>query len=210
MTHYAVLVVLEDLQPGASVKAIDTAVQTQLEPFYEGGEWFADGTRWDWWTVGGRWHDAYYCGPVFRIGDLDLEKQQQHARRQATRTWEHALLDSGNTDTWRELVYGIKADHTYEQYLEAQTPKQVPMAMTFVRRRHWHENGRVGWFGGETLTECEQQGKEPRVCRYRHADSEAIISSYNMSDEDWAAQFRERFIVSLPPNTLCAVVDCHV
>jgi len=34
---------------------IEDAVTVQMAPFYEDGGWFEDGSRWDWWGIGGRY-----------------------------------------------------------------------------------------------------------------------------------------------------------
>lgn len=47
MTHFATLV----LTTGGG----DDEVERLLAPYDEAGEWFADGSRWDWWVVGGRY-----------------------------------------------------------------------------------------------------------------------------------------------------------
>lgn len=43
MTHFAGIV----LYPTTDIDAL-------LEPYNEDGEWFKEGSRWDWWVVGGR------------------------------------------------------------------------------------------------------------------------------------------------------------
>lgn len=51
--HFPVLVIV----PGEPETAIAHA-DALLEPFCEDGEWGRDGSRWDWWVVGGRWTGA--------------------------------------------------------------------------------------------------------------------------------------------------------
>lgn len=36
-------------------RVIEKAVAHQMQPFDESGTMFADGSRWDWWQIGGRW-----------------------------------------------------------------------------------------------------------------------------------------------------------
>lgn len=47
MSHFSTWVLIED---GAEV---EPRVTELLAPY--DGEWFADGSRWDWWQLGGRW-----------------------------------------------------------------------------------------------------------------------------------------------------------
>jgi hypothetical protein len=53
MSHASLIVALsrEQLNKAGSV---EKAVEFQMEPFDENGEWFKDGSRWDWWVIGGR------------------------------------------------------------------------------------------------------------------------------------------------------------
>lgn len=48
MSHAAVLIALDPTDD------VDSAIEEQMAPFDEGAEWFADGSRWDWYVVGGR------------------------------------------------------------------------------------------------------------------------------------------------------------
>jgi hypothetical protein len=54
MSHASCIVALspEELSKHGSV---EDAVAWQMLPFDENGEWFAEGSRWDWWQVGGRY-----------------------------------------------------------------------------------------------------------------------------------------------------------
>ena len=47
MSHAVVLVAI---RPTDDVEA---AIAEQMQPFDENGEWFADGSRWDWYQIGG-------------------------------------------------------------------------------------------------------------------------------------------------------------
>lgn len=52
MSHASVLIALspEDAKVG-----LEQAIEFQMEPFNEDGDWFKDGSRWDWYVVGGRY-----------------------------------------------------------------------------------------------------------------------------------------------------------
>lgn len=54
MSHASVIVALspEQIQEHGGIQE---AVSWNMEPFDENGEWFEDGSRWDWWVIGGRY-----------------------------------------------------------------------------------------------------------------------------------------------------------
>lgn len=55
MSHASIIVALSPDDLAAVGGDVKKAVAHQMEPFDENGEWFKDGTRWDWWTIGGRY-----------------------------------------------------------------------------------------------------------------------------------------------------------
>jgi hypothetical protein len=54
MSHASLIVALSPADI-ATCGGIEAAIAHQMAPFDENGEWFAEGSRWDWWQVGGRW-----------------------------------------------------------------------------------------------------------------------------------------------------------
>jgi hypothetical protein len=50
MSHFCTLVLIPQGCPEPEKKVAEL-----LAPYSENGEWFADGSRWDWWQIGGRW-----------------------------------------------------------------------------------------------------------------------------------------------------------
>lgn len=59
MSHASVLVALspDDLQRAGG--NVEEAVKHQMEPFDENGTWFREGSRWDWWSIGGRYSGRF-------------------------------------------------------------------------------------------------------------------------------------------------------
>src|SRR5688500_14258938 len=51
MSHASVLIALD---PPVNRSEIDELIAEQMMPFDENGEWFRDGSRWDWYQIGGR------------------------------------------------------------------------------------------------------------------------------------------------------------
>lgn len=54
MTHFATIVLIGgEINPKDRAQ-VENAVIPLLAPYDENGEWFKDGSRWDWWVIGGR------------------------------------------------------------------------------------------------------------------------------------------------------------
>lgn len=58
MSHASVLVAVspEEVKKHGSIQL---AVVHQMEPFDENGHWFKEGSRWDWWVIGGRFSGRF-------------------------------------------------------------------------------------------------------------------------------------------------------
>lgn len=59
MSHASILVALSPEDIKEADNDIEKAIGHQMAPFNEGGEWFADGSRWDWWQIGGRFSGRF-------------------------------------------------------------------------------------------------------------------------------------------------------
>jgi len=207
MSHANVIVAL----PGATpARRVELAVDEQMAPFDENGEWFRDGSRWDWWVIGGRYSGCLGEGKdIVRRGDLDLDQLRRERATEAIEIWhkEHA-------GTWAR-EYGIEPSDTAEIYAARCAAKPVS-AYAFLSGHYWREGGRLGFFG-TAKTECEVQAEqEPldaetvlRVCVHRDEQTGAAIASFN-SAPDWDEKFFSRFIERLSPDTWLVVVDYHV
>lgn len=54
MSHASLLVAVDVVNP-SDRSEVHAAVSFQMEPYDENGHWFKDGSRWDYWTIGGRY-----------------------------------------------------------------------------------------------------------------------------------------------------------
>lgn len=54
MSHASLIVALSPADIGAAGN-INAAIAHQMAPFDEDGEWGGEGSRWDWWSIGGRY-----------------------------------------------------------------------------------------------------------------------------------------------------------
>ena len=101
MTHFAVLVLTNEKDD------IRAAVDKLLAPYDENGEFFREGSRWDWWEVGGRWRNAllpFDHAPVsevptdIRVTAIVTPDGQWHERGRPG--WWGAILDERPDDEW--------------------------------------------------------------------------------------------------------------
>ncbi len=217
MTHFPVIVALtkEDLERSdGDVKA---AVAAQLEPFSEGGEWFKDGSRWDWWVIGGRFSDRFAIGAnAVLVSQLDPAARIAKARAGAAACWAEASArwekEGKRSEAWDSIAYGINPDDTEETLIERWAAASATLhASAFVVGRTWNEANRSGWFGTTIETAQAMTGDidERQVLNSNVAERgcAAIVAWPN---GDWRAEFERRFIAGLAADTTLVCVDCHV
>ncbi len=231
MSHACVLVAVA---PTADVEA---AVAEQMAPFEENEEWFADGSRWDWYQIGGRWTgklDGYdpnadpandesceLCGGMGTRTD-QLGRDSGHHTREpnvddgvCVRCGQAGCGCRGYCNACGGAGHKQKWPTQWAQHAGDVAPKRVlandVTAYAFLRGRTWNERERMGWFGSSTATECERAGVEQaKVCTHIDEKTSAKVVSWGDEDKRWNAKFYKRFIAPLPDETLLVVVDFHV
>lgn len=201
MSHALLLVAI------APTDDVEGAVAHEMEPFNENGEWFKDGSRWDWWQIGGRWAGHYGEDNVMAVGDIDLEQIKERRTKELKENHAAALADTKIGREHLEFLYGVKPDESLDAYLTRMLRGVFPAPYAFLRHRCWNERERMGFFGMGAPTECERQGKDTHICSWEQAG--ARIVSWGDSDS-WGEKFYERFLANLPDETLLVTVDYHV
>lgn len=223
MTHCVILVAV----PNGTSEEIENAVAHEMAPYDENGEWFRDGSRWDWWVIGGRfvgWLSEYEPRK-------DPRNHEQCDLCGGTGTRRDAIARANNfkegycngcsheKDITGREGWRVKWPSSWVPYdgdvMPAAQVKAISRkiaASAFLRSRHWHEGDRAGWWGGTAATEDEIRDAptEARL-KFRHDDgTEALITTYKESRDDWNARFSERFLANLPDDHVVVVVDYHV
>jgi hypothetical protein len=89
MSHAIVLVALDDIDPAVNLDknehihgVIEDHVEEQMAPFDENNEMFRDGSRWNWWVIGGRWDGVLMGKNIVRRKDLSPAKFLAHSQRE--------------------------------------------------------------------------------------------------------------------------------
>ncbi len=221
MSHACVLVAVDVVNPSDRAE-IEAAVQFQMEPYDEGGEWFADGSRWDWYQIGGRF-TGY-------LSDYDPRKDERNMERcdtcGGTGVRPNGLAEFGQE--WfdgnngcngchgkgRRLAYSFRPFDGDVLQVKQLSATHAKAASAFLRERHWHEAQRMGWFGSTIASECElKAGDDPDVLTRRcvtTGNENARIIVWNEPWEIWEREFKKRFLEPLKPETVLVVVDYHV
>lgn len=115
MSHFSVLVITPPDQD------LEATISKLMEPFNENGEGFREGSKWDWWQIGGRWSGLINGKNTAPIGELPENIEtfavltpdgKWHERGQGG-WWGHIADDKG--DAWKkeftEAVAKYAPDH---------------------------------------------------------------------------------------------------
>lgn len=169
-------------------------------------------SKWDWYQIGGRWEgllkaksgvkmhspgvfgsskhanepDRYDCA---LIKDLDFTPDEEDIK-QARRYWEVVVEGSPLMpgENAKDFMSFYKKEYYVRRYKDKETYAKISSSfMTYAVVTPdgvWHEKGQMGWFGCSSET-----------------DDESL---------DWDLHFKERFIDSMPENTVVTIVDCHI
>lgn len=213
--------------------SIELAVDAQMQPFQETNEWFEDGTRWDLYSIGGRWtgkltaydptkdKDNYescrFCGGTGTRGDIAYGPEAEWARQPTPAG--HPVIGKGCNS-----CYGTGSRLKFESEFKeignichrSELTDESLKAYAFLRNQTWYERGRLGFFGMPASTECERKameegGEYDGRCLHTCPKTGARIVSFDEeSDDRWPNLFFARFIRNLPPDTTLVVVDYHV
>lgn len=199
----------------AAADAIHAVVAWEMEPFDENGTCFKDGSRWDWWSIGGRYEGRLLGGEIIYRHELSDEAMAKAAEDRVRDWWpEYLEAQKAMSPDMLKFVWDLPPDATLESEIERAKSKRVS-AYAFLRNRRWCENGRLGWWGATAKTECEVKAEEKGDdfkgrCIHKDEASGAQIVTFNDDEGQWGQKFFDRFISDLEPNTMLVVVDYHV
>lgn len=215
MSHAAILVAVDGPE-----EKFEEQIAHEMEPFDEGGKFFSDGSRWDWWVIGGRFSGRLFDRDFVRRDALTLEAYSAWRRTDLEKSYQEAqaeLAKREHPDEMAELIFGTTKSETLEQFLAKYGGFTFP---AFLADRHWHEASRMGWFGFETATECEVKvdwngetipTEQKLKCKSKAANGEdAYVVTWNEPKAKWGADYYHRFIERLDPKKYLVVVDYHV
>lgn len=133
MSHAACLVIV----PGSvEVEGVEAAVEHEMAPFDENGDFFKNGSRWDWWQVGGRYTGFLGDSNIVRRRDLDLGKLADERRRVRIEEWHKAQAEAHIGA--RAILHGVRGAESLEDYMRRFEPHLqpiIPVHYSFLRAR---------------------------------------------------------------------------
>lgn len=191
----------EDLAQLLTSQYEDRSGAVKVDPFglYEISAFNPNG-KWDWWQLGGRWlgrfklKDSAAPSVTGKSGVSDNEKIHVggvDAAKQGDIDWEGMFEESRDDagERWDVLTRAEATESggwppeplgTREEYIARYG---LPESYAFVNEDgEWFQKGQSGWFGA------------PRE---------------ETTEDEWSLAWA-RFVESVPPDHVLAVVDCHV
>lgn len=158
-------------------------------------------SKWDWWTIGGRWSGSHIrlkngkegikgrpgvfdneTGiDVCYLKDLDFDAIEQNQKERVITAWEEAQKEKNKG--LKQIVYDVQKGETREQYLKRKTSGTF-VTHAVVDKDGWHEAAKMGWF--------------------------AVEHSRTEEEDVWTTKFRERFLSNPTDKTMIAIIDCHI
>lgn len=196
MSHFSTAV----LVPPDTQNVYDKVAEL-LAPYEEKEEWFEEGSRWDWWTIGGRWmgvlsaaYDPTTDPRNIEVCDLCLGSGERPGGRErfgdkwfASCNGCNGCQGKGTRLKWpTQWVQDVPGNVAPVKDVTALP--DIPEFFALVTPDgKWHEQGRMGWWG---VTIEDEAGHDEKP--------EAL----------WGAAFRA--LLEQHPDALLVVVDCHV
>lgn len=224
MSHASVLVAIDKAKVEAD--GLEAALAWEMEPFDENGTMFRDGSRWDWYQIGGRYtgnlsgYDPYTDPANEEECDICAGTGiRPGGKEQFGLDWfEQCHGCNGCDGKGKRVAFQLKP-HLGDVKTALTLHESYKASYAFLRGRHWHEGERLGWFGMSTYTECERKDMDKPIgdpdkwfgrCLHKDEETGARVICWNEPEELWEQNFRKRFLANLPPDTVLVNVDYHV
>src|SRR5216684_5313693 len=142
MSHFLTLVIADS----------EEQVEKLLAPYNENGEWFKDGSRWDWWQIGGRWTgclDGYdpdkdptnveICNICDGTGKRKMEPQEGKKC--------NGCDGKGKRTVWPTRYKKYSGDVQPIGRILVDKIEQDPPVAIVTPDGTWHERGAMGFWG---------------------------------------------------------------
>ena len=148
-------------------------------------------SKWDWWTVGGRWNGMLKLkdggkADSARLGDIDFSIDEGIYNR-ALRFWD-VKVDHQPAREGEDFVTFYKENYFRDYYGDretyARTMAQFSTYAVVLPTGEWVGKGDMGWWGVSSETPDEAKA--------------------------WESSYMERFIEGQSEDLILTVVDCHI
>lgn len=158
----------------------------------EYGYWRNPNSKWDWYSLGGRWKDFFTLkdgtkADEAQLKDIDFDKMLEERLEEGEKSWEESetyireqkLKDMSINDGTLYFQYGRGAKDTKESFMKGY---QGVAVFSILKEGKWFEKGNMGWWG------C-------------------------VSDEKVADKWQDELTAVLDgvsPDTKISLYDCHI
>lgn len=196
MTHFGVLVLVDQIDKAIANahKAVTPEVTRLLAPYDENDEAFREGSKWDWWVIGGRWTgslDGYDpTKDPTNVVTCDLchgTGTRPDGLAKFGAAWVEAMHGcngcngTGKMVTWPSQWGDHKGDIAPAASIDAAKIADS-FAAVVTPDGAWH-GARMGWWG-------------------------AVLEEKADSAEAWVTEVKS--LLDAHPTATAVVVDCHV
>lgn len=137
-------------------------------------------SKWDWYSVGGRWSGEFIPSDEARVKDIDFIPDKDKYD-EAYKFWKDNVDGDGDDRIFKREYY-INRYCTAEIFASISAGFSTYAVIT--PDGEWHAPGEMGWFG------CSTESDEDYM--------------------DWEMHYKERFIDSADPEWILTIVDCHI
>ena len=190
--------------------SVSSALDHQMEPFNENGEWFKKGSRWDWFQIGGRYSGKLMGRDLLTVSEINEEAMKAWRKTALAENYDGVVKEANETKMTTEMMnmfYGLDPTKiSKEDYVKSKmTESWFPTFFAFLHERNWHEGECLGWFG---TSKKEGKAGKPKVIKDKK--SKSSLTTWNDKGEGWSEKFFDRFIKPLDKDMLLVVVDYHV
>lgn len=191
MSHFSALVITTRTARPDTLSVVKEEVTSLLAPYDENGEWFKNGSKWDWWTIGGRF--AVALDGYDPASDPDLIRTCNLCNGTGTRPGGREQFGE-EWFKWSNGCNGCQGEGRSlawpTQWPERDGDMQIVGQIKGKRRffaivtpdGRWFDSGSMGWFG------CKRE--------------------QTMTEEGWLEQ--QQAILEAHKDHLAVIVDCHV
>ena len=208
------------------------------EEFNEYGYWHNPQSKWDWYSVGGRFMGYFKLLPnttgelgvsgafdnkpkegyvdSIRLCDIDVAGMQDYEVKQANETYDkiEEILKGREFPSWNTILekHGEDVTSARNEYNSLQVVKDFNLAKFYFWGEFYEtfSNSREAY-----IKKCKNQTMVPFAIVkdgkwYQKGKMGWFgMSSEEMTEDDWNKQFWE-MINNLPPETKLTIVDCHI
>lgn len=151
------------------IRAEDGAIRTSYNPE----------SRWDWWTIGGRWESQYREKQGIKVGEYLKDLEQTLADFDANKNLRPPVSeDDIFADTERKLPWWFPHNFVTREADVVAVDEETQQLTGHL----WHRAGRMGWFGmkSDDMTERDWIVKSIEILTAKDAEDFIVFVDFHI------------------------------